>query len=165
MSSRNQGKSRNSSLLRMDFPTYFSWIYSISTKEEILYIWTNILLHIYKGQYHSGLNGSDSIICINFYHLSLLSHLHTMTCSHGHQPCWLWAQEIEMADIDMPSGTFISGSIHITIQMEVLIDNLKRLGSDHHWCFCNIFFTQGHAVAAIACDEYTAMFFCKCEIL
>ena len=44
------------------------------------------------------------------------------------------------------------------IQMSVLIDTLKDLNGDLHWCSCNIFSTQEHTVAVITHDESAAVF-------
>ena len=46
----------------------------------------------------------------------------------------------------------ISEYIHTTINMEVLIETLKVLISDLHWCSCNVFYTQDHTVADITND-------------
>ena len=57
----------------------------------------------------------------------------------------------------MPGCTRIVGSLHMTIQKAVLIENLKSLSSDLRWCSYRIFSTQNHIVAIITHDEYAAM--------
>src|SRR6201991_3791703 len=47
-------------------------------------------------------------------------------------------------------GARIAGSLHMTIQTEVLIETLKELGADVRWGSCNIYSPQDHAAAAIA---------------
>ena len=46
----------------------------------------------------------------------------------------------------------------MTIQTEVLIENLKALSSDLRWCSCNIFSNQDHNVAVITHAKYAAVF-------
>ena len=65
----------------------------------------------------------------------------------------------------MPGCARISGSLHITIQTEVLIETLKALSSDLRWRSCNIFSTQDHTVAVIKHDEPAAVFPWKSESL
>src|SRR6201998_2672933 len=48
------------------------------------------------------------------------------------------------------AGVRVTGSLHMTIQTGVLIENLVDLGADVRWASCNIFSTQAHAAAAIA---------------
>ena len=74
-------------------------------------------------------------------------------------------QEIILAEQEMPGlmalreeygaeqplkGARIAGSLHMTIQIAVLIETLCALGAEVRWCSCNIFSTQDHAAAAIA---------------
>src|ERR1041384_8344782 len=74
-------------------------------------------------------------------------------------------KEIEIAQEEMPGlmavrkkyaaskplqGVRITGSLHMTIQTEVLIETLAELGASVRWASCNIFSTQDHAAAAIA---------------
>ena len=59
----------------------------------------------------------------------------------------------------MPSCARISGYLHMTIQTELLIENLKALSSDLCWCYFNILSTQYHRVAFITHDESAAVFF------
>ena len=74
-------------------------------------------------------------------------------------------KEITIAEHEMPglistrekygpskplAGVNIMGSLHMTIQTAVLMENLVDLGADVRWCSCNIFSTQDHAAAAIA---------------
>ena len=59
----------------------------------------------------------------------------------------------------------ISESLHMTIQTAVLVETLKSLSSDLHWCSCKIFSTQDHTVAAITHDESAAVFSWKGESL
>ena len=40
---------------------------------------------------------------------------------------------------------------HMTVQTAVLIETLVALGADLRWVSCNIFSTQDHAAAAVAC--------------
>ena len=74
-------------------------------------------------------------------------------------------KETEIEEIDMPGCTHIAWSLHMTIQTAVLIENLKALSSDLHWCSCKIFSTQDYAVAAIVRDESAAVFSWKGESL
>src|ERR1700735_5456087 len=74
-------------------------------------------------------------------------------------------KEISIAEHEMPglmsirrkyaaakplAGVRITGSLHMTIQTAVLIENLVDLGGDVRWASCNIFSKQDHAAAAIA---------------
>jgi adenosylhomocysteinase len=74
-------------------------------------------------------------------------------------------KELDMAETEMPGlmairkeygpkkplkGARIAGSLHMTIQTGVLIENLKALGADVRWASCNIYSTQDHAASAIA---------------
>src|SRR3954471_1328953 len=74
-------------------------------------------------------------------------------------------KEIELAEHEMPGlmslrreygpsqplrGARVTGSLHMTIQTEVLIETLTALGAEVRWASCNIFSTQDHAAAAIA---------------
>ena len=73
-------------------------------------------------------------------------------------------KEIHLAEHEMPGlralrkeygplkplkGARISGSLHMTIQTAVLIENLTELGAEVRWASCNIFSTQDHAAAAV----------------
>ena len=49
------------------------------------------------------------------------------------------------------AGARIAGSLHMTVQTAVLIETLGALGADLRWVSCNIFSTQDHAAAAVAC--------------
>ncbi|GLU14920.1 hypothetical protein SLE2022_314600 [Rubroshorea leprosula] len=79
--------------------------------------------------------------------------------------------EMELAEVEMPGlmacrvefgpslpfkGAKITGSLHMTIQTAVLIENLTALGAEVRWCSSNIFSTQYHAAAAIARDSAAA---------
>ncbi len=74
-------------------------------------------------------------------------------------------KEIELAEHEMPGlmalreefkgknplkGARITGSLHMTIQTDVLIETLVELGAEVRWASCNIFSTQDHAAAAVA---------------
>lgn len=74
--------------------------------------------------------------------------------------------EIRLAENEMPGlmalrtefgasqplkGARIAGSLHMTVQTAVLIETLVALGADVRWVSCNIFSTQDHAAAAVAC--------------
>src|SRR6202522_3520467 len=74
-------------------------------------------------------------------------------------------KEISIAEFEMPGlmsirkkyattkplkGVRVTGSLHMTIQTAVLIENLVDLGASVRWASCNIFSTQDHAAAAIA---------------
>ena len=65
----------------------------------------------------------------------------------------------------MSGCAHISGSLHMTIQTEMLIETLKALSSDLRWCSYNIFSTQKHNVAVITHDESAAVFSWKGDIL
>src|SRR5262249_5926492 len=73
-------------------------------------------------------------------------------------------KEIRLAEQEMPglmairqryaskkplAGLQVMGSLHMTIQTAVLIENLDQLGADVRWVSCNIFSTQDHAAAAV----------------
>ena len=58
----------------------------------------------------------------------------------------------------MPSRACISGSLYMTIHTEVLIETIKDLIIDLHWCSWNILSTQYHTVAVITHDKYAAVF-------
>ncbi|HEX6522477.1 MAG TPA: adenosylhomocysteinase [Streptosporangiaceae bacterium] len=75
-------------------------------------------------------------------------------------------KEIELAEHEMPGlmavrgeyakdqplkGARITGSLHMTVQTAVLIETLTALGAQVRWASCNIFSTQDHAAAAVAC--------------
>ncbi|MFQ5558574.1 MAG: adenosylhomocysteinase, partial [Acidimicrobiales bacterium] len=75
-------------------------------------------------------------------------------------------REIRLAEHEMPGlmalrgrytdeqplkGARIAGSLHMTVQTAVLIETLTALGADLRWVSCNIFSTQDHAAAAVAC--------------
>ncbi len=47
-------------------------------------------------------------------------------------------------------GARIMGSLHMTIQTQVLIETLTALGAEVRWVSCNIFSTQDHAAASTA---------------
>ena len=63
----------------------------------------------------------------------------------------------------MPGYAHISVSIHMTTHTAVLIDTIKDLRSELHWCYCNIFYTQEQAVDVITHDEYASVFSWKGE--
>ena len=58
----------------------------------------------------------------------------------------------------MPGCARIYGSLHMAIQTAVLIETLKALISDLHWCSCKIFSIQEYTVAVIIHSEYAAVF-------
>ncbi|RMH79269.1 MAG: adenosylhomocysteinase [Actinomyces sp.] len=75
-------------------------------------------------------------------------------------------REIRLAEHEMPglmtlrarhtddkplAGARIAGSLHMTVQTAVLIETLTALGAEVRWASCNIFSTQDHAAAAVAC--------------
>merc|ERR1712195_101565 len=89
-------------------------------------------------------------------------------------------KELNLAEHEMPGlmatrkeygpaqpfkGMNISGSLHMTIQTGVLIETLSELGAKVRWCSCNIFSTQGHAAAAIAKANTSAVYAWKGETL
>merc|ERR1719454_1771667 len=89
-------------------------------------------------------------------------------------------KELDIAEIEMPGliscrnemgpsqplkGTYITGSLHMTIQTAALIETLEALGAEVRWCSCNIFSTQDHAAAAIAKRGTCAVFAWKGETL
>lgn len=88
-------------------------------------------------------------------------------------------KEIAIAQTEMPGlmalreeygatkplqGTRIAGSLHMTIQTAMLIETLEALGAEVRWASCNIYSTQDHAAAAIACNG-TPVFAYKGETL
>jgi len=89
-------------------------------------------------------------------------------------------KELDIAEIEMPglmscrsefgpsqplAGSFITGSLHMTIQTAALIETLSALGATVRWCSCNIFSTQDHAAAAIAEAKTANVFAWKGETL
>jgi len=68
-----------------------------------------------------------------------------------HEMPGLMALRAEFGDSQPLAGARIAGSLHMTIQTAVLIETLTALGADVRWVSCNIFSTQDHAAAAIAC--------------
>src|SRR3954453_13859606 len=73
-------------------------------------------------------------------------------------------KEIDLAEHEMPGlmamrdeygksqplkGARITGSLHMTVQTAVLIEDLVALGAEVRWASCNIFSTQDHAAAAV----------------
>ena len=88
-------------------------------------------------------------------------------------------KEIDIAETEMPGlmalrdefgaaqplkGARIAGSLHMTIQTEVLIETLQALGAEVRWASCNIYSTQDQAAAAIAATG-TPVFATKGETL
>ena len=70
----NKGRSSNLSLFIIDFPTWISQIYSISTRGRGGYPLPHTLWHRSKGRDRSGRNKIDSIICIYFPHFFSIIH-------------------------------------------------------------------------------------------
>lgn len=68
-----------------------------------------------------------------------------------HEMPGLMALRAEYGDAQPLAGARIAGSLHMTIQTAVLIETLTALGADVRWVSCNIFSTQDHAAAAVAC--------------
>jgi len=68
-----------------------------------------------------------------------------------HEMPGLMALRAEYGDAQPLAGARIAGSLHMTIQTAVLIETLVALGADIRWVTCNIFSTQDHAAAAVAC--------------
>ncbi len=68
-----------------------------------------------------------------------------------HEMPGLMSVREEYADDQPLKGARITGSLHMTIQTAVLIETLTSLGAEVRWASCNIFSTQDHAAAAIAC--------------
>ena len=73
-----------------------------------------------------------------------------------HEMPGLMSLRAEYFDEQPLSGARIAGSLHMTVQTAVLIETLVALGADVRWASCNIFSTQDHAAAAIACLLYTS---------
>ena len=59
----------------------------------------------------------------------------------------------------------VARSLHMTIQMAVLIETLKDLSSELRWFSWNIFSTQYHTVAVITHDKSDTVFSWKNDIL
>ncbi len=68
-----------------------------------------------------------------------------------HEMPGLMSLRAEFGDAQPLAGARIAGSLHMTIQTAVLIETLVALGAEVRWVTCNIFSTQDHAAAAIAC--------------
>src|SRR5579862_1346730 len=67
-----------------------------------------------------------------------------------HEMPGLMATRAEYATSQPLKGARITGSLHMTVQMAVLIETLTALGAQVRWASCNIFSTQDHAAAAVA---------------
>ena len=74
-----------------------------------------------------------------------------------HEMPGLMALRAEYGDSQPLAGARIAGSLHMTIQTAVLIETLTALGADVRWVTCNIFSTQDHAAAAVACGPNGSM--------
>ncbi|MGB6426215.1 MAG: adenosylhomocysteinase [Solirubrobacterales bacterium] len=68
-----------------------------------------------------------------------------------HEMPGLMSTRREFADSQPLAGARITGSLHMTVQTAVLIETLTALGAEVRWASCNIFSTQDHAAAAVAC--------------
>ena len=68
-----------------------------------------------------------------------------------HEMPGLMSTRREFADSQPLAGARITGSLHMTVQTGVLIETLTALGAEVRWASCNIFSTQDHAAAAVAC--------------
>ncbi len=68
-----------------------------------------------------------------------------------HEMPGLMSTRREFADSQPLAGARITGSLHMTVQTAVLIETLTALGAEVRWASCNIFRTQDHAAAAVAC--------------
>jgi adenosylhomocysteinase len=68
-----------------------------------------------------------------------------------HEMPGLMAVRAEYATTQPLRGARITGSLHMTVQTAVLIETLTALGAQVRWASCNIFSTQDHAAAAVAC--------------
>src|ERR1035437_8410269 len=62
----------------------------------------------------------------------------------------LMAMRSEHATGQPLKGARITGSLHMTVQIAVLIEERTALGAEVRWASCNIFSTQDHAAAAVA---------------
>src|SRR5262249_39761482 len=71
-----------------------------------------------------------------------------------HEMPGLMALRAEYAAAQPLRGARITGSLHMTIQTAVLIETLVALGAQVRWASCNIFSTQDHAAAAVACGPH-----------
>ncbi len=68
-----------------------------------------------------------------------------------HEMPGLMSTRREFADSQPLAGARITGSLHMTVHTAVLIETLTALGAEVRWASCNIFSTQDHAAAAVAC--------------
>ncbi len=68
-----------------------------------------------------------------------------------HEMPGLMSLRARYADEQPLAGARIAGSLHMTVQTAVLIETLTALGARVRWASCNIFSTQDHAAAAVAC--------------
>src|SRR3954454_7185398 len=66
-----------------------------------------------------------------------------------HEMPGLMATREEYAGRQPLKGARITGSLHMTVETEVLIETLVALGAEVRWASCNIFSTQDHAAAAV----------------
>src|SRR5690625_3962452 len=66
-----------------------------------------------------------------------------------HEMPGLMALRAEYGDAQPLHGARIAGSLHMTVQTAVLIENLTALGAQVRWASCNIFSTQDEAAAAV----------------
>ncbi len=66
-----------------------------------------------------------------------------------HEMPGLMAMRAQYGESKPLTGARITGSLHMTVQMAVLIETLTALGAQVRWASCNIFSTQDHAAAAV----------------
>jgi len=66
----------------------------------------------------------------------------------------LMAIRTKYASAQPLKGARIAGSLHMTIQVAVLIETLTTLGAKVQFSSCNIYSTQDHAAAAIAASGF-----------
>ena len=66
-----------------------------------------------------------------------------------HEMPGLMALREEYREEQPLAGARIAGSIHMTVQMAVLIETLVALGAEVRWASCNIYSTQDEAAAAV----------------
>ena len=155
-------------------PRYWKWIfqqcisqiYSRFKKGGALYPWPHALRHRSEGQDRSGWNGERLHYLYSFLPLFL-----SIKFTYHEVQTWkltlLTMDTIKSTSqrFKMPGCARITGSLHMTIHMKVLIETLKALSSDLCWCSWNIFSTQDNTVVVITHEKSDDAFSWKGESL
>ena len=141
------------------FKQWRSQIYSRSKKGGIFDPWPHTLRQRSEGWVRSGWNEDRLHYLYSFFPLFFAIKF----TYHGVQTCTLIfltmrARKSTLQKFEIPGCARIAGSLHMTIQTEVLIENLKDLSRDICWWYCKIFSTQEHIMTVITHDESASVF-------